>query len=205
MGELTFPLKNMVIKKDLIRKVLELVAKPLCDTFSPEAIRDVYGEALLVKGTDKSMLLRKELWISLLELLAISQLHSETPLSFDEIKNIHKKRKLLFVDTNEWTKKLEDIYRSDLSEIEKGGCVVIAATQDMAPSLSEIPKGFVPDISVIPEEMNISSTVKAPFVDLRVVHIYKFQFHIIQNAHLYAELTATNAKEFLKIKTDGLF
>lgn len=203
-----FPLSGIQVveqKKSLIKNELRLIATSLCNDFTPQLIIDLYKDTLLISGTDKSFINHKELWVSFLELLAINQLHSVQRITLDEIKLIHKSKKLYFTDSKEWITKLEDIYKSDLSEIEKGGIVVVSSTTDTKPTTVELDKGYIGDICSVPsKEMNISNTVSDPFNDLTIVHIFKFQKHVIDNYRVFSSITANNSLKTLKDVTEGV-
>ncbi|MBL4625872.1 MAG: hypothetical protein JKY42_12145 [Flavobacteriales bacterium] len=201
-----FPLDNLTEKKQLIQDELKIIAKGLCADFSPEKILDLYGSTFLTPNTENSIINHKKLWISFLEILTFNQLHSENSLSFEHLKDLHKKRKLFIVDSDAWTKNIEEIYKADLSEVEKGGTVVICATRENVPSKLEFSSEELPvsDISVPISEMNISNTVENPFKDLRLVNIYKFQSHIINNVLAYREATNINVKEILQNETKNI-
>ena len=105
-----------------------------------------------------------------------------------------------------WTKKLEDIYKSDLSQIEKGGTIVICATNESETNKTEISSEelVILDISTPIDKMNISNTVEDPFNDLKLVNIFKFQHHIINNIMQLANINGVNSKTTIKELTDGV-
>lgn len=192
-------------KKSLIQNELKVIAKSLCEDFTPQKLIDIYKDSLLVLGTNKGVISHKELWISFLELLSINQLHNEQKITLEELEHIHKSKKLYFTDSKEWISKLEDIYRSDLSEVEKGGLIVIGSTIDTKPTTIELDKGFIGDICTVPnKEMNINNTVTEPFNDLTIVHIFKFQKHVIDNYREFALITSANSLQKIKDVTQGV-
>lgn len=203
-----FPLGGIQVtsaKKTLIQNELKVIAKNLCEEFTPQKIIEIYKDSLLVSGTDIGLINHKALWISFLELLSINQLHNEQKITLDELKNIHKSKKLYFTDSKEWIFKLEDIYRSDLSEVEKGGLIVIGSTFDTKPTTIELDKGFIGDICTVPnKEMYINNTVTEPFNDLTIVHIFKFQKHVIDNYREFTAITAANSLQKIKDVTKGV-
>jgi hypothetical protein len=200
-----FPFPNLIVKKDLIQNELKRIAKELCNDFSPKTIVEMFGEQFLIHGTEETIINHKQLWLSFLEILSINQLHSINKLTLADLKELHKKRKLYIVDTDKWTKKIEDIYKSDLSDIEKGGSIVICATNETEPSKTEISSDeLIFNISTPPEKNNISNTVSNPFEELRLLNIFKFQSHIILNAMAYSQITVINSNEVLKITTNGV-
>jgi hypothetical protein len=203
-----FPFSNFQIsksKKSLIKNEFKVITQNLCKDFTPQSIINLYKDSLLVSGTDKSLINHKELWISFLELLSINQLHSKQKITLGELKEIHKSKKFYFTDSSEWVSKMEDIYRSDLSEIEKGGIVVVGSTMDKEPTTVELDKDFVGDICTVPnKEMNISNTIDDPFKDLTIVHIYKFQKHVIDNYKAFKAITSANSLKTIKEVTNGV-
>ncbi len=201
-----FLLHQMVIKKAMIRADLENIAEAICKNFFPDKILKEYAQKLLVEGTSSALVTHKQLWICFLELLCISQLHHSGTLSFEDLAELHKKRKLFFIDTDDWTSKLEQIYRTDLSDVEKGGYVVIGASNDTQPTRLELTDhAVIPSIADIPRtEMNISNTVVDVFSDLKIVHIFKFQSHIINNHALFSTMNASNSINILQHATKGI-
>lgn len=200
-----FPFPNLLVKQKLIRDTLLAISESICDGTNPDKIIKEYGQKFLVNGTPEHIIYHKSLWKSLLEFLTIIKLYEET-IDLDDFTNIHKKRKMLVVDTDKWTKKLEEIYKSDLSEIEKGGSIVICATNESEPSKTEISTQelVILDIFTPLDKMNISNTVENPFSDLKLVNIFKFQHHIINNTIQLANINGVNSKTTIKELTDGI-
>jgi hypothetical protein len=201
-----FPLPNLIVKKCLIQNELKRIATELCNDFSPATILEMFGEQFLIHGTEKSIINHKQLWLAFLEILSINQLHNVNKLTLADLKELHKKRKIFIVDTDKWTKKIEDIYKTNLSDIEKGGAIVICATNETEPTKTEISTEelIILDISTPFEKDNISNTVRNPFEELRLLNIFKFQSHIINNALAYAKLTVVNSNEVLRNTTNGV-
>lgn len=203
-----FPLPNMLGKRELIQNELRVIAGALCTDFSPERILGIYRNEFLANNTDKAIINHKQLWISFLELLTFNQLHQDTSITLAQLSEMHKKRKLFIVDSDAWTKNVQDIYKTDLSEIESGGTVVVCATRDTCPTKVEISppemEMIIGDISNPISMKNISNTIQNPFSELKLINIYKFQSHIINNALAYKDSTVLNAKETLKDETRNL-
>lgn len=200
-----FPFPNLLVKQELVRNTLVAISESICGGTSPDKIIKEYGQKFLVNGTPTHIIYHKSLWKSFLEFFTIIKLYEET-VNLDDFENIHKKRKMLIVDTDKWTKKLEEIYKSDLSEIEKGGSIVICATNESEPSKTEIlaQELVILDISTPLDKMNISITVEDPFQDLKLVNIFKFQHHIINNTLQLANINGVNSKTTIKELTDGI-
>lgn len=200
-----FPLPNLLVKTDLIKQTLNSISKKVCEGVEPEKIINDYTGDFLVNGTPKHIIYHKTLWKSLLEFFTIIKLYEED-ITLNDLASIHKRRKMLIVDADKWTMKLEDIYKSDLSEIEKGGTIVVCATNEVGTNKTEIlpDELVVIDISTPIDEMNISSTVEDPFRDLRLVNIFKFQDHVINNAFKLVSINSLNSKSKIKLLTDGI-
>ena len=200
-----FLFPNLLIKQKTIREMLVSISENICQGTNPDKIIKEYGRIFLVNGTPDHIIYHKSLWKSLLEFLTIIKLYEETT-DLDDLASIHKKRKMLIVDTDNWTKKLEEIYRSDLSEIEKGGSIVICATDESEPSKTEISGDelVILDISTPLDKMSISNTVEDPFKDLKLVNIFKFQHHIINNVQQLKDINSVNSKTTIKELTDGI-
>ncbi len=202
-----FELKSLHLKKDVIQNELRSIAKNLCEDFSPIKLREKLEDSFFVNSSNINLVEHKELWISFLELLSFSQLHSEKFLTMDDLIEVLSKRKLLFVDSDDWTKKLEEIYSSDLTPLEKGGTIVVKASREEVPAKLEYSPEELPlyDISIPPwQEMNIGSTIKDIFKDLKLVNIYKIQSYIINNAMIYSSATNSNVRELLKNHTQDV-
>lgn len=200
-----FPFPNLLVKQELVRDTLVAISESICGGTNPDKIIKEYGQNFLVNGTPTHIIYHKSLWKSLLEFFTIIKLYEET-VDLNDFESIHKKRKILIVDTDKWTKKLEEIYKSDLSEIEKGGSIVICATNESEPSKTEIlaQELVILDISTPLDKMNISNTVEDPFNDLKLVNIFKFQHHIINNTLQLANMNGVNSKTKIKELTDGI-
>jgi len=52
--------------------------------------------------------------------------------------------------------------------------------------------------------MNISNTIVDPFNDLSIIHIYKFQKHVIDNYRAFSKITSANSKITLQNATKGI-
>lgn len=200
-----FPFRNLIAKQQLIRNTLIAISEGICAGVTPEKIIISHGKKFLVEGTSPDILYHKSLWKSLLEFFTIITLYGEQ-IDFEDLASVHKKRKMFIVDTDNWVKKLEEIYRSDLSEIDKGGAIVICATNENETNKLELSSQelAIMDISVPIDKMNISNTVENPFSDLRVVNIFKFQDCIINNVIQLANITGADSKIKIKELTDGI-
>ncbi|HEX7868703.1 MAG TPA: ABC-three component system protein, partial [Chryseobacterium sp.] len=200
-----FPFPNLILKQDLIRNTLTVISENICNAITPEQIIANYGNKFLVEGTSAHILYHKSLWKSLLEFFTILTLYEES-IDYNDLASLHKKRKMFIADTDKWTKKLEEIYKSDLSEIEKGGAIVVCATNESETNKLEILAAelAVMDISVPIDKMNISNTVENPFSELRLVNIFKFQDCIINSGVKLAGITGINSKIKIKELTDGI-
>ncbi|ESU28723.1 hypothetical protein FLJC2902T_13150 [Flavobacterium limnosediminis JC2902] len=197
-----FPLPGLQLttqKEELLKNQLKRIAKDLSMSFSPQAVLELYTDSILAYGTNKSYISHKQLWIAFLELISINQLQvKDGSLEFDDLLEIRKKHTLVFLDCDDWVKKLDLIVKSDLSSLEKGGAVVVSSTRDTKPTTVELEADYIQDIcTVLPEEMTISSAVAKSAEDIKIVHIYKFQKHIIDNYKSFKNVTSGNVKQIM--------
>lgn len=195
-----FPLKGLQLnldKEKMLKRQLIIIAKNLCSNFSANAILDYYQKSMLSDGMSESYITHRQLWISFLELLSINQLHlADKNLTLDDFIELRKKHSLVFLDCDDWVKKLDIIAKSDLTMLEKGGAVIVSSTIDTSPNTVELDIDFINDICSVPrEEMTISSSVLNIAEDLRILHIYKFQKHIIDNYKLFKNINQSTVKQ----------
>ncbi len=204
LTDAVFELKSLRLKKEVIQKELRYIAEKLCEDFSPEKLREKLEDSFFVNSSETRIIEHKELWVSFLELLTYSQLHLDEKMTMDGLIEILSHRKLLFVDSDDWTKKLEEIYSSNLKPLKKGGTIVVKASREEVPAKLEYSPEELPyyDISMPPwQEMNIASTINDIFQDLKLINIFKLQSYIIDNALQYREATNSNIRELLKQNT----
>ncbi len=201
-----FPLEDIPIEKtrDLIKSELQEVARELCSEFTPERILKKYEDSFVLN--DKKLVNSEYLWISFLELLVLNQIHTEDKITLEMLSNLRKKNKLLFGKANKWADLAESIFKADLSEVEKGGCVVVAVLGDPTPTLTEWSKDIIPDICKVSiKGMTIHSTITNPFEELTFKHIYAIHKHIIDNCHSFAKANSIDISDILKKQTHGIF
>lgn len=199
-------LEKLMVNRDLVCKTLRAISKKICKEVSPKEILASYGNRYLAEGTPKHIINHKQIWISLLELLTIINLYGES-IDYLNLQEIHKKRKLLIVDTDNWIKKLENIYNTDLTEVENGGSIIVCATKEKEPALTEISPELleIADISIpAQEEMQINSTIQNPFRDIKLINIFKFQKYLFENMLHLAQIDRSNARSKLKEITNGV-
>lgn len=204
-----FPLSGLQLtpqKEALLKTQLKLVAKSLCTSFSAQTVLELYKNSMLANSLSESYITHRQLWIAFLELLSINQLHTtDKTLTIDDLIAIRKKNNLVFLDCNDWVKKLDIIIKSDLTSLERGGSVIVSSTKDVKPNTVELDIDYINDICTVPtEEMSISSSVTNLAEDLKIIHIYKFQKHIIDNYKLFKNINHTNVKETIINETRNI-
>jgi len=204
-----FPLSGLQLtpqKELLLKAQLKLVAKSLCISFSAQTVLELYKNSMLANSLSESYITHRQLWIAFLELLSINQLHTtDKTLTIDDLIAIRKKHNLVFLDCNDWVKKLDIIIKSDLTSLERGGAVIVSSTKDVKPNTVELDIDYINDICTVPtEEMSISSSVTNLAEDLKIIHIYKFQKHIIDNYKLFKNINQANVKETIINETRNI-
>ena len=204
-----FPLSGLQLtsqKEALLKAQLKLVAKSLCTSFSAQIVLELYKNSMLANSLNESYITHRQLWIAFLELLSINQLHiTDKTLTIDDLVEIRKKHNLVFLDCDDWVKKLDIIIKSDLTSLERGGAVIVSSTKDVKPNTVELDIDYINDICTVPtEEMSISSSVTNLAEDLKIIHIYKFQKHIIDNYKLFKNINQANVKETIINETRNI-
>ncbi|NWL02860.1 serine protease [Flavobacterium johnsoniae] len=207
--EEVFPLTGILLtpqKEELLKNQLKIIAKNLCEVFRVQDVLDFYKDSIIANGTDKSYVSHKQLWIAFLELISINQLSIfDRDLTFEDLRAIRKKHNLIFIDCNNWVKKLDLIMKSDLSSVDSGGYIVVSSTKDTKPTTVELDTDYVQDICSVPaEQMLISSSVTKVAEDLKIIHIYKFQKHIIENFNSFRNINVSNVKQTIIDETRGI-
>lgn len=203
-----FPLKNFTVietKKDLLKSELNAIAKDICPSFPVKSVLEKYKNTLLSIDLDDTYITHKNLWIAFLELMTIKQLHLPDKLCVNDLDEIRRKCQLLLLDTKEWTRDVEKIAKSDLSMLEKGGSVIISCTEDNSPTKVELKTNYINNICNVPKrEMRIDDSVGNFAEDLKIIHIYKFQKHIIENESVFENINSSNVNEILVNETKGI-
>jgi len=203
----TYYLEDLSIRsKGIIKSELHGIASELCDEFSPEKVITLCEKPFLVKGELLDNVYSSKLWIGFLELLIANQIQSTVPLELADIKSINKKNRLFFGSVErKWTEIIDNLFLSDLSEIEKGGSIFVVTSTDNMPTLTELKPMVIADISqVSPREMTINSTVLSPSEDIKIKHIYSLQKHIIDNGDSFVNANTTNVASVIKHGTKNI-
>lgn len=204
-----FPLNGLQLtpqKEALLKGQLKLVAKSLCVSFSAQTVLKLYKDSMLANNLSESYITHRQLWIAFLELISINQLHiTNKTLTISDLLDIRKKHNLIFLDCDDWVKKLDIIIKSDLTSLERGGAVIVSSTKDIKPNTVELNIDYINDICTVPvEEMSISRSITNLAEDLKIIHIYKFQKHIIDNYKLFKNINQANVKETIINETRNI-
>lgn len=129
--QFSFPLDGFVCvrTRDLIRNLLwEIAREKLANGCpSPYAIKEKFGELLLLADDPRYYLIDKKLWLSWVELLVISVLLDD-PQQIDSayIDNLRMRRRLLYSGVSvDWTKLIEAIARSNFAGLSDNAIVLV--------------------------------------------------------------------------------
>jgi hypothetical protein len=192
-----FPLPEDDRSLSLLKASLHGVASRLCDEFSPEKIMEQFPENYLLNQQEDEFKNHQNLWVALLELLTLQQMHAEKQLSLQDLPEINKRNKLFFGTVKKnWTELVKDLCKADLSVVEKGGSIFVATLGDEAPTLTVAPSSLVMRISDVPQDMmSIHSTINNLADDIEFKHIYDIQKTIIENIDLFIDANMGNIRE----------
>lgn len=201
-----FLLRGMPFKQELVQRFFRNIASRNFTDLTPQSIKQEFETQLLITGQKQSSLLTDVLWKLYLEFLVICTiLDSNSPSNAAEIKEIYKKRKYLFADSKDWTSLTEAILRSDLSEVQKGGVVVIGSS-DREPTKCEISKlTLIKNDRVFPNEMKINEAISEPFQELKFIHIHLIQKTLIDDEDNFYDADTTNVEEKIKDELAKIF
>lgn len=180
----------------LLQDDLHTIAHQLCEQFSPKEIKERYStKYLLDENQDYEN--HYDLWVALLELLTLKQIHSQDNLTLNDLSTINKENKLFFGTVKKnWTELIKDIFKADLSEVEAGGNVFVASAGNETPGVTRASPNLVKSIgSVPPSKMSIHSTIKKPSEDINFRHIYDIQKSIVDNYDLFIDADMENIRD----------
>lgn len=128
-------------KRDLVRNRVKYLSKTHTTGVTPIEINNEFKNELLINGFDLNQITNSELWQMYLEFILLSIIvDSKECLSLDKIKDVYKKRKILFAKSERWVELKEDILKSDLRGLQKNSIVFIACIGDRRPNKIELTK-----------------------------------------------------------------
>ena len=126
-------------EKGLIRDRLKIIANKLSENLKPIDIKDKFGEKLLINGQSATEYSNKELWSMYLEFIIISVfIDSSDDIDISALDDIYKKRMFLFGKSSDWITLKENILKSNLHGLNKGGSVIVCCDGDRTPTRDEL-------------------------------------------------------------------
>lgn len=179
---------NVKFLKESLHKLMHEII-PTCT--KPKEIHEELNEKLLAYDCSKNNFYNNKLWTSLLEFLIINKLiDNHDHINLEYIKNLSKKRKYIFIDSQDnWVGKLDSIYLSDLRGLMKGGIIIISS-YETNPTLTlkpETRKHLIPHIGKsMTSQYRIDQAIKNPMQDFNIYHLSglhncivtkEFEFH----------------------------
>ncbi|MDO6545206.1 ABC-three component system protein [Photobacterium sanguinicancri] len=199
----TYDLNNFPLNKDLVKNELHAVAEDISSSISPKDILNCFGsQRMLVSGEPQSSVYDSQLWIGMLELLTVIQINKgEELLTIDDIHIMNKKNKVIFGSVvSSWSELISALYKSDLTELEKGGKIFIVTSNDTSPAVTTLDPKIVKSIAnVPPKRIKVNrASVTAPFEDIELKHIYDIQKKFMDHMVNYIHANATNIEDLLK-------
>ncbi len=202
-----FLLNDFEDKRDLIRNKLKYLVRQAIRQIKPLDIKEEFKNELFVKGHDVNNISNNKLWSMYLEFILLAiLLDNEEDINIDKIKEIYKKRKILFAKTNRWIELKEDILKSNLYGLEKNGIVLIACDGDRRPHKCELNTKTILNIANPPqiEEMQINSGIDYT-KDFKYKHIFSVEKHMLDNESAFDNSTNINIKDKIKEVLQNVF
>lgn len=169
-------LNDYEAKRELVRNRMKYLARTYVTGVTPITIYNEFKNELLINGFDANHITNSELWQMYLEFILLSILvDSKEYLSLEKIKDIYKKRKILFAKSERWIELKENILKSDLRGLQKNSTVFIACVGDRRPNKVDI-SSTITDVSQAPqpEEMRIDQHIDYT-ADIKYKHIYAIE------------------------------
>jgi len=191
------------VEKSLVQQRLRKIAENLSKNIKPIDIKNKYQ--LLEKNYNEKYYSNKELWSMYLEFIVISVfLDLCSPISIEAIEDIHKKRKFLYIKSDDWKKKKEEILTSNFSLLKKNSTVIICCDGDRKPTSCILKTKTLTNIgnAIMVEDFNISQGVNSPHEDLKFKHIHAIQKQMIDDCDngdsIFDGANANNIEEIIK-------
>lgn len=196
-------------EKRLVQDRLKKIANNLSNKLKPINIKNKFK--LLESNHTENDYSNNELWSMYLEFMVISvfiDLHS--PIDTLAIEDIHKKRKFLFIKSNNWKYDKEKILISNFSSLDKEGTVIVCCDGDRTPTSCIINNKTLIDIGngIMREDFNISQGI-SPHKDLKFKHIHSIQKQMIDDLdngnEVFNDANADNIEGIIKNEIDKIF
>jgi hypothetical protein len=195
-----FLLNDLEEKRDLIRDRLQYLAKYYTSEIKPIMIKNEFKDELLISGLNANDAINNQLWSMYLEFILLYILiENKEQITVEKIKEIYKKRKFIFAKTDRWITLKENILKSNLRGLQKGGIVFIACDGNRRPEIVEWSTKSILDISrpPQPEEMKIDQGIDYT-KDFKYKHIYAIEKLLLQKADELTIVTSQNIDQVLK-------
>lgn len=186
-------LNDYEAKRKLVRDRIKYFAKTYVTEVTPITIHNEFKNELLINGFDVNHITNSELWQMYLEFILLSILvDSKECLSLEKIKEIYKKRKILFAKSERWIELKENILKSDLRGLQENSTVFIACIGDRRPNKVDI-SSTITDVSQAPqpEEMRIDQHIDYT-VDIKYKHIYAIEKILLDSESEFDSATNIN-------------
>lgn len=199
LAEHIFLLNDYEIKRDLIRDRLKYLSKTHTKNLAPIAIKNEFENDLLVNEFDINQVVSSELWRMYLEFLLLSIIvDNNEDLTIEKIKEIYKKRKILFAKADRWVELKENILKSNLQGLQKNAIVFIACDGNSRPDKVDITHSVI-NIArpPQPEEMRIDQGINYA-TDIKYKHIYAIEKLLLENEAKFANVAYTDINKTLK-------
>lgn len=191
----TFELNN-AIKRDMLRNQLHSIARNnIINEFKPIQLFEFKNPLLVgVSLSEKSNL---TLWVNYLEFLIFIWCVVNRDSEFDiaMLNSVSNKYCFLFGNNSSWTELAEDIFKSDLSDLEINGTIFVSCDGDKTPHIYQLDPSIISNISHVPDEMNIGNGIKNPATQIIVKHIFFIEKQLLDLSMVDREIEISNVKD----------
>lgn len=196
-----FASPNIEFTKNFLRsKTQEIISSPL----TPNEIRKLFENRLLLFNQDESFLQSKGIWILWLEFLTILNIVKKENYNIEKIKEVFNNIRLISVDGDgDWSDQLTNMVYSDYRGLKKDGIVIIGISKPPADEETYILDKRIPHIAnAITEKrkghdrglLQIDNGITFPLEDYKFIHIEYFKKKAIIKKHTeYADILDDDA------------
>ncbi|WP_039986892.1 ABC-three component system protein [Vibrio owensii] len=202
-------LDSFRINEELVKNELQEIAKEASSSLTPKDIIKHFGGKMLVNGEPVNSIYQKCIWVGMLELFTILKLHelSETEITIDHIPEISKKSIIIYGSVEKsWEELISSIYKCDLSDLNCDGNIFVVTSNDKNPTITQLEPEIIESIAAVsPKRVKVNrASVRDPFKDIRLRHIYDIQKKIIDKRRFFLQANATNIEDILKNETKDI-
>ncbi|RYJ16442.1 hypothetical protein C5Y41_03920 [Rahnella variigena] len=204
-----YHLDGFQVTKDLVREEFHAIAREVCKKITPQSIIGKLKNKLLICNEPEYNIYNIQLWTGFLEVLVLVKMHlpkgEEINVGYIDILN--KKTMIVYGSVKKnWQESISLLYKTDLTNLIKGGCIYVVSSTDHKPTMTELRPNILKSIANVPARriMVNNSEISEPFEDVKVKHIFDLQMKIINKNDLLCQVDAETVMETLENETRNI-